>query len=64
MSALYGTRDTHAFKAPEVADHAIVIGWENSLPAFSLLIDSQFQWQRFDFKQEAKDRFSGTLTSD
>jgi hypothetical protein len=64
LSALYAKHDTHAYKPPEVADHAMVIAWENNAPSFALLVDSQLEWHRFDFRQEAKDRFKGTLAKD
>jgi hypothetical protein len=42
----------------------MVIAWENNAPSFALLVDSQLEWHRFDFRQEAKDRFKGTLAKD
>jgi hypothetical protein len=63
LSPLHDEKDTHAFKQPAVADHALVLAWEEGAPAFALLIDSDFEWHRFNFKQEAPDRFKGNLAT-
>jgi len=38
MSPLYASNDTYGYKPPVVQDCAIVLGWENDVPATALLV--------------------------